>query len=422
MNWNRTSALPGVALWLMMVPGVNLAFAAEKDDPFSLNEAFRIAHTLRAERRVASARVDAARERPAIVSSLDDPVIAPSIDHKPVDPMMKTDRSITFEQSFPLSNIRSHRRRAAEADVEKYQGEAGKSALKIEADVAQAFFMLSERRKIELVLVQQIALAGNLVKLAAARHGVGTGTQSDVLRLEIDEARLRSRLAMVAADVRAAEAMFNTALGRDAGIAIPPLRIDGGFERLSQSPDHATSLHRALENRPELRMSAAEIARAKAEIDVMKSMYKPMAMVRVGMADTMTAGRGYMLMVGVSVPIWFGRLSAGVREANAMATMAEADREAMLRMIHGDVAATLASLRGAAINYHTFQTDLLPRAERTTAPAMAAYASGTLPLTSVLDASKAAWAVQEEAIMAETALGMAWIRHRSAIGFFGELK
>lgn len=427
MNWNRTwrracRALFGAAFMLLVVPGASLAFASDHGNSFSLNDAFRIAHSLRAERRVASARVDAARERPAIVSSLDDPVIAPSIDHKPVDPMMKTDRSITFEQSFPLSNIRSHRRRAAEADVEKYQGEAGKSALKIEADVAQAFFMLSERRKIELVLVQQIALAQNLVKLAAARHGVGTTAQSEVLRLEIDEARLRSRLAMAAADVRAAEAMFNTALGRDAGTAIPSLTIAGGFERLSQIPDQAASLQTALENRPELKMSAAEIARAKAEVDVMKSMYKPMAMVRVGMADTMTAGRGYMLMVGVSVPIWFGRLNAGVREANAMATMADADREAMLRMIHGDVAAALASLRGAATNYHTYQTDLVPRAERATAPAMAAYASGTLPLTSVLDASKAAWSVQEEAIMAETALGMAWVRHRSAIGYFGELK
>ncbi|UUZ54132.1 TolC family protein [Massilia sp. H-1] len=74
-----------------------------------------------------------------------------------------------------------------------------------------------------------------------------------------------------------------------------------------------------------------------------------------------------MLMVGVSVPIWFGRLRAGVREADAMVSMAEADHEAMLRMIHGDVAASLASLRGAALNYRAFQTDLLPRGERVVA-------------------------------------------------------
>ena len=103
-----------------------------------------------------------------------------------------------------------------------------------------------------------------------------------------------------------------------------------------------------------------------------------------------------------------------------MATMAEADREAMLRMIDGDIAATLESLRGAVANYHAFQTELMPRAERGVAPATAAYASGTLPLASVLEAIKALWSIQEEAVMAETSLGMAWVRYRNAIGYFGD--
>ncbi|UUZ48543.1 TolC family protein [Massilia sp. B-10] len=130
-----------------------------------------------------------------------------------------------------------------------------------------------------------------------------------------------------------------------------------------------------------------------------------------------------MLMVGVSVPIWFGRLRAGVREADAMVSMAEADCEAMLRMIHGDVAASLASLRGAAPQLPRV-SNRFAAARRTCGrlPAMTAYSSGTLPLASVLEASKALWSIQEESVMAETALGVAWIRHRNAIGSFGELQ
>jgi len=78
--------------------------------PLHLNDALRTAREQRAEIRAAGARAEAARQRPAIVSALEDPVLAPSIDHKPVDPMMETDRSITLEQSFPLSRIRGHRR------------------------------------------------------------------------------------------------------------------------------------------------------------------------------------------------------------------------------------------------------------------------------------------------------------------------
>jgi outer membrane protein TolC len=388
----------------------------------SLGDAMTEARASRAETRVSTARVDAARQRPAIVSSLEDPVIAPSIDHKPVDPMMKTDRSITFEQSFPLSRIRSHRRRAAEADVDRYVGEGARTALKIEAEVAQAFFMLNEKRKVAEILVQQADLASTLVKLAAARHGIGAATQADVLRMEIEEARLRSRLVVAGAEARSAEAMFNTAMGLPPFAPVPALLVQDALDGIVNLPSIDAALEVALARRPELKISKAEIQRARAEVDVMKSMYAPMAMVRVGMAETGAAGRGYMLMVGVSVPIWFGRLKAGVREANAMAVMAEADREAMLRMIHGDVAAALESLRGATLNYQAFQTNLMPRAQRAIGPAIAAYGSGTLPLTSVLEASKALWSVQEESVMAETALGMAWIRQRSAVGYFGETK
>lgn len=411
-----------LAFMFVALPGGALGASIPSAQVVNLIDAMRTARASRAEMRVSIARVDAARQRPVIVSSLEDPIIAPSIDHKPLDPMMKTDRSITIEQSFPLSRIRSYRRRAAEADVERYQGEGGRTALKIEAEVAQAFFMLNEKRRVADILGHQADLAAALVKLAAARHAVGAATQADVLRMEIEEARLRSRRAVASAEVRAAEAMFNTAMGLEPYRPVPTLLVQDALDGIMNVPDLDSSLEVAVTRRPELRISKAEIQRARAEVDVMKSMYAPMAMVRVGMADTGAAGRGYMLMVGVSMPIWFDRLKAGVREANAMAIMAEADREAMLRMIHGDVAAALESLRGAVLNYHTFQTDLLPRAQRAISPAMTAYGSGTLPLTSVLEASKALWSVQEELVMAETALGMAWIRHRSAIGSFGESK
>jgi len=418
----RGRAVICLAFVLAVLPSIAIGAPVPLEPALSLPDALAIARESRAEMRVSAARVEAAKQRPMIVSSLEDPIIAPSIDHKPIDPMMKTDRSITFEQSFPLSRIRTHRRQAAEADIDKFQGEGGKTTLKIEADVAQAFFMLSEKRKIREILGRQVALASDLVRLAAARHGVGAATQADVLRMEIEEARLRNRLALNDADMRAAEAMFNTTMGRESYRPVPALLAQAVLDGVINLPDLDASLELALNRRAELSISKAEIRRAHAEVDVMKSMYAPMAMVRVGMAETGAAGRGYMLMVGVSVPIWFGRLKAGVREASAMAAMAEADREAMLRMVHGDVVAALESLRGASLNYRAFSTDLMPRAERAINPAMTAYASGTLPLTSVLEAGKALWSVQEESVMAETSLGMAWIRYRSAIGFFGESK
>lgn len=176
----RRRAVVCLAFAFAVLPRIAVGAPGTLEPALSLTTALVVARQSRAEMRVSAARVEAAKQRPIIVSSLEDPIIAPSIDHKPVDPMMKTDRSITFEQSFPLSHIRTHRRHAAEADIDRYQGEGGKTTLKIETEVAQAFFMLNEKRKVMDILGRQVSLASDLVKLAAARHGVGAARKSVV--------------------------------------------------------------------------------------------------------------------------------------------------------------------------------------------------------------------------------------------------
>lgn len=388
--------------------------------PLHLNDALRIAQEQRAEIQAASARAEAARRRPAIVSALEDPVLAPSIDHKPVDEMMETDRSITLEQSFPLSRIRGHRRHVAEAEADRLRSEVDRTGIVVGLDAAQSFFMLNEKRRLLAIAQRQIELAGQVVKSAAARYGAGGSAQAEVLRAEIEQARLQARLQSLQAETAGAEAMLNTSLGRDVGLPLPELATGELLDTGITLPTVSTVQASALERRPEISGSAAEIRRAEAEVKVMKSMYLPMAMVRAGVAETMTAGRGYMLMVGVSLPIWFNRLNAGVDEARAMESMARADQQAMRRMISGEAAVALENVRGAMARYRALTSDVLPRAERAIAPSLSAYASGQLSLTGVLESTKALWALQEEAVMAETELGMAWTRLHAAMGKIGE--
>lgn len=392
--------------------------AAMPEQALDLVGALRVARQYRAELKASSSRIEAARLRPVVVSALDDPVITPAIDHKPVDKMMRSDRSLSIEQSFPLSRIRSHKRSAAEANVGRVEGESRQVLLKVQFEVASAFFMLHERRRMVTILDKQVELVAQLVRMAASRHASGSGVQLDVLRLEAELARLRNRQALLQAQTRSAEAMCNAAMGVPTGNGIPPLDTDRLLRQIRHVPSLGTALEQALLSHPGVQISQAEIARSRAEVEVMKSMYKPMAMVRVGKADTMAGGKGYMLMVGISVPIWFDRLKAGVGEARAMQSMAEADREGMLRMIEGETIAAVESLRGAATSLDNVGADIVPRTERLIAPAVAEYASGRAPLASALEAIKASWQVEEDAAMAESALGMAWARYMSAVGSF----
>ena len=148
----------------------------------------------------------------------------------------------------------------------------------------------------------------------------------------------------------------------------------------------------------------------------MESMYTPMAMVRTGPAYTMYDGAGWMLMVGVSVPIWRGKLRAGVDEARAMVEMAQADVVAMRRMIEADALSARSRVMSARERYLALRDEVVPRARQAISPALAAYASGQLPLVSVIEAAQVLWMSQAELLSAQAVLGMSWARLQRAQG------
>lgn len=393
------------------------AYAQARDalpSPLRLEDVFAYGRAHRQEIAAARARARAAAQRPAMVAALEDPMVMPSIDHLPFM-FHGVDASVMVEQRFPLSGVLGHRRRAAEADARKFVAETERVSQAVLLDAARAFLMLRERREMARVLDEQGGLARQLVGAANARYRAGTGNQSDVRRAEVDVARFEGMLRALRIEISAAEAMLNAALGRSVDAVIPPL---AGIWATTEPPTWATAHDLALRHRPELAMGRAEIHRAQAETAAMSSMYWPMGMVRTGPAYTMTDRWGWMLTIGISLPLWREKLDAGVREAQAMTEMARADLSAMRRMIDGEVAAARLQVLAARQRIFALRDDVLPRARQAIEPALAAYASGTLLLVSVLDAAQALWSVQGELVSAEFELGMAWTQLQRAQGQF----
>ena len=381
--------------------------------PLSLADVVRLAGERRDEIQAARARTRAGEARPAIVSALGDPMISPSLDHLPFM-LGGANWSVGVEQQFPLSGIRQHRRASALADVDRLRAAADRASLDVGVQAANAFLMLMERRRTESLVAEQLAFAREVVAAANGRYASGTAPQSDVLRAEVEVARLNAIGRALVGEVRAAEAMLNSSLALDADLPVPPLAPLA----LAQPVPPWSVIKSALTSRPELVAGRAEIARAKADVEVMRDMFSPMATIRTGPASTMTEGSGWMAMVGISLPIWRGKLRAGVAEAEAMRAMSEADLRAMTRMLEGEAAAAASQLQAARDRQLAVNDDVLPRARMAIDPAVAGYTSGQLPLVSVLEAVQALWLVQADAITADTELGLAWARLGRAIGSY----
>lgn len=378
--------------------------------PLRIGDVVRIAKARRFEVVAAQARARAAAERPAIVSSLDDPEVFASIDHLP---FMGggADVSFAIEQRFPLSGVRGHRRRAAEADARRELAVADRAGLEVELQAASAFWMLAELRERAKLLDDQRALADQMAAAATARFSTSAGMQADVLRAQLEVDRLTGEQRATIAELRAAEAMLDISLARAPDAPIPELDL---AVTDAEPPAAAAVTSAAIGRRPELRAGRAEVARAEAEVSVMQSMYAPMAMLRTGPSYTMADGSGWMVMVGVSIPLWRSKLRAGVNEAKAMVDMTSADLEAMRRMIGGDAAVARERVAAARERYLALRDNIVPRARQAIAPTLTAYAASQTPLVSAIEAAQALWEAQRELAMARAELGVAWARlHRT---------
>lgn len=385
--------------------------------PLRLTDVTTIALQNRAEITAAKARADALAQRPDIVSSLEDPMVSVSVDHYPFKGMMdggrRYDRSISVEQKFPLSGVRSHRRSGAIADAERATALASVTELDVVLNAQRGFFMLLERRRMRPVIDEQIALASLLVDVAASRYASGGGAQADILRAEAEVARLKAKRQSLDAQIRGSEAMLNAGLGLPVDAPVPELSYRPS---VAEPASIAGILELAMENRPELTVGSAEVKRAGAETRVMRSMYSPMATVKAGYAETMAEGPGAMLMVGISVPIWRRRLSSGVAEAQAMERMADADLEAMRRMVAGEALAAREDVVAAQVQVNLLRQDVLPRSKVAMDAALGSYSSGQGSLVAVIEAARALWQAQGDEVMAESALGEAWSKLERATG------
>ena len=399
---------------VLIAPGTAAAQAGQPlPSPLILGDVIRIAGERRDEIQAARARTRAGEQRPTIVSALGDPMISPSLDHLPFM-LGGADVSVTIEQQIPLSGIRRNRRASALAEVDRLRAEANRVTLDVGVNAANAYLMLQERRRTTVLVDEQIAFARDVVNAANARYASGTAPQSDVLRAEVEVARLHALQRSLTGAVRAAEAMLNTSLALDADVPVPPL---APFS-LTQPVPAWSAITPALTSRPELAAGRADILRAEADVQVMRDMFRPMATIRTGPAYTMAEGRGWMAMVGISLPIWRDKLRAGVAEAQAMRAMSEADLRAMTRMIEGEAAVAVNQLQAASERQSALKSDVLPRARMAIEPAVAGYASGQLPLVSVIEAVQALWLVQSDLIAADTELGLAWARLGRAVGSY----
>lgn len=129
--------------------------------------------------------------------------------------------SIMMQQMFPWFGTLKMRGAKAqqEADSKLAMFRAGRNEIVAEIKRSYAeYWFLAERRRIAL---EQVDVLKSLEEVVRSRYALGIGGQEDLLRIEMEEAKLQNVYDRIAVEQGARAGKLNEALGRDAAAELP---------------------------------------------------------------------------------------------------------------------------------------------------------------------------------------------------------
>jgi len=259
---------------------------------------------------------------------------------------------------------------------------------------------------------ETLTLLAEVRRAAEAMYRVGTGRQADVLRAQVEIARMAEDTLRMRAESDALAAQLNALLDRrpDAPLGAP---------QLPATPDALPPLDSLIAragSRPMLVAAASDREAATRMAVLARRELIPDLQLGVQLGQRGGERMG-SLMIGASLPIFARRRQYRARdEADAMRAMAIAD-EAMARAeTFGAIGVTRAELDRARRLQLLYRSSILPQAEAAVASALAAYRGGQVDFMTLLESQMTVNAFRQELIALRADEGRGWAELEMLVG------
>lgn len=383
----------------------------------------------RALARAAAARVQGARRPP-------DPEIQlgfmnyslPGLD--PMEPLGMT--QIQLMQMIPTAGKLGLAGKTASAEAAAQLERATEIEWEIRGAVAMAFYDLYEIEQSLEVARQTLRLLADVKAVAEAMYRVGEGRQADVLRANVEIARMVEDTTRMSTMRDAMAARLNSLLDR-------AVASTAGAVALPEFPDSIPTLASLVmladDGRPMVNAGRREVEAAQAQTKLARREIWPDLTIGIQLAQaraTMPGGvdsdgmpvpgersmeRMGSLMIGATLPIFARSRQLQMREEMAaMQRMAEADLEAMRAETRSEVARAHASLVRARKLADLYRSTIIPQAEATVQSSLAAYRVGSVNFMTLLDTRMIVNEFRQELLALEAEEGKAWADLESFMG------
>jgi len=384
----RKLVVAGAALQLVLASANARAQAAwppPVDDPALaalIEEALSKNPDIAAARQAAAA----AAQRPAQARSLPNPMFSVEYTNDGWSPTLGTQDMTTLgfmaSQELPYPGKRGLRGEIASREAGQVQQQAERVGRGIAATVKRAYYGLLLSRNLLDLIRDQEDVWKQIEGVARARYTVGQGAQQDVLRVQVEVTRIEQLRAEQEAEAEIRLAELNRLLARDAAapletsarLALRP--VQGTLDQLFE---WATAVS------PELKSVDLGIQRASLAVNLAKKEFKPdfsvqsAYMNRGGLAPMWQAG------IGVSVPLYRKRLSAGLAEAEAQLRSTQSAIESVRLQLRFRTQERLTQLKTTEKVATLYGEGIVPQDRMSVEAALANYQTGKIPFIAVLE-------------------------------------
>lgn len=348
---------------------------------------------------VKAAAVAAAGPRVSLGATWPDPMFTTGIRNMGLlpsvglEPMSQVQLGIS--QTIPFPGKTRLRSEAAEAGLARARADLERTRRDVVRQVKEAWFDLYEVQRSLEINAETRTLLARAAEVASARYRTGKAGQMDVLRAEVEAARMQDERAMLEARQQALQGTLASLVG------LPPLGTDFGQVATPdlEVPDlqPAELAARILQDAPGLEAAKAEVRQAEKMLELARMDVLPDLTLMGGLMNRGALPGGWEVSASVDLPLFYPRKQRKmVDEAAAMADEARRDREKMLADMLAMARDDLAMARSAAARVELLRNTLIPRARLALQAGLAGYGVGMEDFLSLTMAIMAIQDLQRE--------------------------
>jgi len=336
----------------------------------------------------------AAREKIPQASSLDDPVLSYTYQLRSVETRVGPQRNMVgVSQRFPFFGKLSLRKEMASQGAQRARELHEAKKLEVVAKTKSAYYSLFMVHKAIQINQENVEILRRFSRIAEIKYATGKVSQQDVLKAQVELASLANELITLKQEKETAEAAFNVLLDRAPQL---PVGVPREAKRRPLADTLESLQQMATERQPLLKALQSAIDKSKAALALKHRMYFPdftlgVNYIEVKGGTTLSGDDGkdsLLFTARINIPLWTGKIRAGVQEAQADINRNKARYRAMRNKILFDVKDSFVKVRTAGRLVDLFKTTILPLAEQSLEAATIGYQADKVDFLNVLESQR----------------------------------